>query len=172
MATISEIYDSYARMIYFIAYGLLHDEGEALEVLQTVLLRAMEQEYRIAKWTDRQRKAWLYKLARNAAVDRLRRNGRERPWEEAVQAQTQSAMGAEESYMQKYDAERLAAALERLANIYRTPIELCYFAGLSGREAAGILGVKESTLRSRIARGKDMLRDMLREKEDGDGPLG
>lgn len=172
MATIRTIYESYAKMVYFTAFGLCHDAELAADVLQTVFLRAMEHEGTVLRLKQKPLRAWLCKTARNALTDALRLRGRESPVEALPETPLPRAVEPEAALEASLDLEALDAALCALPALYRSPIELCYFAELSGREAAKLLGIKESTLRSRILRGKQMLREQLGGREDADGPSG
>lgn len=168
MRTISELYDKYAKMIYFTAYGVCHSGEIASDVLQIVFLRVVQHEHMVMALPEQRLRGWLCKVARNAAIDAIKKNARELPCEK-VEPQGFAPGQPEETCIRKYENETLMKAVERLPHIYRAPIELCYFAELSGREAAKVLGIKESTLRSRLLRGKAMLQSMLDEEVDGNG---
>ena len=172
MVPVSEIYDRYAKMIYFTAYGVCHNGETAADVLQIVFMRVMEHERTVMRLSGPQLRSWLFRVAHNAVLDIVKRSRKETPaaleWEAYPADQAEQP---EEAYLQKCDAAALVRALESLPDLYRSPIELCYFAELSGKEAAKLLGVKETTLRSRILRGKAMLQSILRTEEARNGSL-
>lgn len=168
MRTVSDIYDRYAKMIYFTAFGLCHDGELASDGLQTVFLRVMQHERMVVELGERQLRAWLCKVTRNAMLDMIKKSARETPVE-GVGDKLRDDELPEEQYIQKCESKALLQALGKLPALYRAPIELCYFAELSGKEAAKVLGVKESTLRSRILRGKGILQNILLGKEDTHG---
>lgn len=168
MATISGIYDHYARMVYFSAYSVCRDRETAWDVLQIVFMRCVEQENTLRRLAEGQLRAWLFKVTRNAVLDMVKRRARELPSESPIL----DGIAREEPetlYLKKDEDRKLMEALQGLPDRYRTPIELCYFAGLSGREAAKLLGIKESTMRSQISRAKDMLQKILMEEVAQDG---
>ena len=102
---------------------------------------------------------WLHgvsvRVARRARAVVLRRNGRERTNVEAPEIP-----GRDER-----DADELRAAIDeelgRLPGRYGSPMVLFYLEGLSHEEVAGRLGCPVGTVRSRLSRGRDLLRDRL-----------
>ena len=73
-------------------------------------------------------------------------------------ARTQSGRAPDQSMIAREDALALHAEIEGLPSVFRLPIVLCYFEGLSLDDAAHRLCCPEGTLRSRLARARDKLR--------------
>ena len=71
---------------------------------------------------------------------------------------TQSGRGPDQSTIAREEALALHAEIEGLPSVFRVPVVLCYFEGLSLDEAAHRLGCPAGTLRSRLARARDKLR--------------
>ena len=102
---------------------------------------------------------WLHgvsvRVARRARAVILRRNGRER-----TNAETPEVPARDER-----DADELRAAIDeelhRLPERYGSPLVLFYLEGLGHEEVAGRLGCPVGTVRSRLSRGRDLLRDRL-----------
>ena len=78
MRTVSDVYDQYAKMIYFTAFGLCHDGELACDALQVVFVRVMQHERMVMGLGERQLRAWLCKVARNAMLDMIKKNARGR----------------------------------------------------------------------------------------------
>jgi RNA polymerase sigma factor (sigma-70 family) len=116
--------------------------------------------------------AWLHRSARLVSRTALRaRRRRLRHEREAAMAVVKGS-GTEQLW-RRY-ADRLDAALDSLPAACRQALVLCYFEGLSQREAAERLSVPESTLSSRCTRGLEKLRARLgvRERRLGAAGLG
>ncbi len=101
---------------------------------------------------------WLYgvavRVARRARTEVAGRRLREGPWQEP--AAGEGAAG-ERNLRSSLDEE-----IGRLPEKYRRPLVLCYLEGLTHEEAADRLGCPVGTVRSRMARARDRLRDRLR----------
>jgi len=151
-----ELVRKYGRMVYSVAYEVLGSEAEAREAAQEAFLKA---------WLKRDTfrgeakvSTWLYTIAKRTALDHLRRLKRRRevPLEEAGDPPAPS------------DAKRLILeeAIRRLPEREREAIRLFYQAGLSGREAAEVMGVSEGNFRVILYRARRRLRELLRGRED------
>jgi RNA polymerase sigma-70 factor (ECF subfamily) len=142
--------------VYAYVASLLRDAPAAEEVTAA----AFERAYRKRNRFDPERgepRAWLFGIARNAALDELRRRGRlaELSAEPADLQSADAAEGAEQS------ERRLAvsAALERLEAHERELIALKFFAGLENREIARVLGIGESNAGTKLHRAMTKLRE-------------
>jgi RNA polymerase sigma factor (sigma-70 family) len=144
-----DLYRSSRDDVYAYVAGLLRDSASA----EDVTAAAFERAYRKRRRFDARRgspRAWLFGIARNAALDELRRRGRERRLV-ADPADTDTAVPLEEA---ERSVRRLAlrAALGRLAPRERELVALKFFAGLSNAEIAGVLGISESNAGTRLHR--------------------
>lgn len=150
------LYRSCRDDVYAYAAGLLRDGAAAEEVTATAFERAFRKRSRFDPRRGSPR-AWLFGIARNAALDELRRRGR------------RSALAAEPSDPTSLDAihpaeqsERrlvLANALAALTARERELIALKFFAGLSNAEIARVLGIGESNAGTRLHRVVAKLRE-------------
>ncbi len=131
-----------------------HDAEDAFQATFLVLVR------KAGSLGDRERLAnWLYGVARRVATrvrrDRLRRRARER---------TDVRAGAV-APANDVDHDELPLVLDqevaRLPVRFRTPILLCYFEGLTHDQAAEQLRCPVGTVRSRMAKGRELLRTRL-----------
>jgi RNA polymerase sigma-70 factor (ECF subfamily) len=138
--------------VYAYAAGILRDRAAAEEVTAA----AFERAYRKRSRFDPSRgngRAWLFGIARNAALDELRRRGR------------QAELSTDPIDSTSVDAERsehrllLVSALERLEPRERELIALKFFAGLSNAEIAAVLKVSESNAGTKLHRAVTKLRE-------------
>ena len=149
------LYRSSRDDIYAYVASLLRDAPAAEEVTAA----AFERAYRKRNRFDPERgepRAWLFGIARNAALDELRRRGRQAELTaEPADAETFDGHGDEHS------ERRLAvsAALERLDPRERELIALKFFAGLANAEIAQVLGLSESNAGTKLHRAMTKLRE-------------
>jgi RNA polymerase sigma-70 factor (ECF subfamily) len=130
------------------------------DLLQDVFLRVVRHLGSL-RGTDRP-EAWLFQIARNALRDSLRarqrRDGRTDPLEVDLPAEADvEADQAAEAEL----APCLTAMIGRLAEPYRTAIELTSLRGLTQADAARHTGVSVSGMKSRVQRGREQLRQLL-----------
>jgi RNA polymerase sigma-70 factor (ECF subfamily) len=125
--------------------------------------------------------SWIYRITFNTAMSRLRNSKFSRPFE--VPAEELAAGDAEggrlpydvadwssladESVHRTQMRERLAEAMQNLPPIYRIPVVLRDIQGLSTEEASAVLNVKTQTLKSRLHRGRLILRQRLADFSGG-----
>jgi RNA polymerase sigma-70 factor, ECF subfamily len=147
-AALTEAYDVHAAAVYGVAYHTLHDAGAAEDVLQEVFLRLWERPGDYDPGRGRMR-AWLCAMARYRSIDRIRRaevHGRYLP----RLADGSLAPDAADSTIQDMVTKAVRGAVEELPELYRTPVLLAYFCGLSYRQVAAALGIAEGTAKSRL----------------------
>ncbi|HET7508079.1 MAG TPA: sigma-70 family RNA polymerase sigma factor [Solirubrobacterales bacterium] len=150
------LYRSSRDDVYAYVAGLLRDATAAEEVTAA----AFERAYRKRNRFDPQRgepRAWLFGIARNAALDELRRRGRQT--ELTAEPADLVAAGSDEGAERSERRLAVSAALERLQPAERELIALKFFAGLENREIAGVLGVSESNAGTKLHRAMTKLRE-------------
>lgn len=170
---VAELARLYQARIYQLAWRCVGNREDAEEVTQDVLLK-------VCRTVDRFRgdsalSSWIYRITFNTSMSRLRRLRAMRltmcdevQVEERLDDGTPRrreaidwSMSADERVMWGQLRERLASAMRDLPTIYRAPIILRDLQGLSTEEASRALRVKDQTLKSRLHRGRNMLRRRL-----------
>jgi RNA polymerase sigma-70 factor, ECF subfamily len=135
--------------------GLLRDRSAA----EDVCAAAFERAYRRRRSFDARRgepRAWLFGIARNAALDELRR--RRRVTALVADVLDPDAVSGEDAAEGAVDRGAIRAALASLEPRDRDLVALKFFAGLSNREIAGVLGVSESNAGTMLHRAVRKLR--------------
>jgi RNA polymerase sigma-70 factor (ECF subfamily) len=156
---VGELYDRHNRLLYGLIHRILRDRGEAEEVLQEVFVqvwtRADTYDVRIGPPA-----AWLVRIARNRAIDRLRATTvRARTAENAPPpaAAESPEVRAEASERQ----QQVARALSALPPEQRQLIEDAYFLGLTQSELAERFGLPLGTVKTRVRTAMMTLRSEL-----------
>jgi len=152
------LYGRYVRPVFSLALRKLGDRGHAEDAVQ----EAFAAIWRSASTYRPERGAaggWLYTVARNAIVDRLRRNGPAADAElpELASHEPGPAQQAEDSDV----AFRVHRALEELQPREREVIELAYWSGMSQSEVADYLGVPLGTVKTRTRKALARLASLL-----------
>ena len=176
-SAVTDLASLYGPRIQQLAFRYLKNWEDAEEVSQDVLLKV----YRKidAFRGDAALSSWIYRITFNTAMSRLRtaRSSRniEVPTPEiqtqndvSVQAETADWSGmADDQVMRAEMRKQLVGALVHLPEVYRIPVLLRDIHGLSTEEASAILHVKPQTLKSRLHRGRLILRKHLGEFAGG-----
>jgi RNA polymerase sigma-70 factor, ECF subfamily len=142
---LSELYERYSRPVYLTGVRLLGDVFLAEELVQDAFTNV----WRRAKSFESERASfstWLYRIARNRAVD-LDRRRRVRPLSVGEEPLRSLAGGPEpEAGVDGWD---LARALSRIPDEHQEVLRLAYFEGLTQREISRRTGVPLGTIKSR-----------------------
>ena len=136
--------------------GLLRDRSAA----EDVTAQAFERAYRRRSSFDARRgthRAWLFGIARNAALDELRR--RKRTTELVGEPADAETPAPEESAELALRRAALRAAIAHLAPRERELVALKFFAGLANTEIASVVGTSESNVGTRLHRVLEKLRE-------------
>ena len=174
-AAVRELAVRYGSRIQQLAMRHMKNREDAEEVTQDVLLKVHRKIH--AFRGDAALSSWIYRITFNTAMSRLRQNraaraaAQERDRVEALletgeQVRTLAEPAdwsrmPDEHVMRAQLREALAAAVAELPEIYRAPVVLRDIEGLTTEEASSRLKVKDQTLKSRLHRGRLMLREKL-----------
>jgi len=174
-AAVRELAVRYGPRIQQLAMRHMKNREDAEEVTQDVLLKVHRKIH--AFRGDAALSSWIYRITFNTAMSRLRQNraaraaAQERDRVEALletgeQVRTLAEPAdwswmPDEHVMRAQLREALAAAVAELPEIYRAPVVLRDIEGLTTEEASSRLKVKDQTLKSRLHRGRLMLREKL-----------
>lgn len=156
----------YNQRLYRLARGILGDDHEARDVLQEAYVRAYLKLHSF-RGPDGFG-AWLHVITRNQALAVLRTLQREVPTEGKAMENTSQddAIGAAANPQKLLENRRLGAALEtaidRLPDRFRAVFVLRAVEGMSVRETAALLELKEQTVKTRFFRARRMLRSRLK----------
>jgi RNA polymerase sigma factor (sigma-70 family) len=158
--TWEEVARRYGRKIYNFAYRLTGDPNDAADLVQEVLLRVRKG---LDSYTPGTFEGWLWRITRNAFLDSVRRANRRPtvPLPDEAAGIGAVAQSPDEVLSSIRFSDDVQSALLKLPYEFREAVVLCDVVGLSYEEIAGVADVPVGTVRSRIHRGRKMLREML-----------
>jgi RNA polymerase sigma-70 factor, ECF subfamily len=159
--TWEEVARVYGRKIYNFAYRLTGNPDDAHDLVQEVLIRVRRG---LASYQPGSFEGWLWRITRNAFLDDIRRQKR-RPTsplpDEVDRWDRASAESADVEYARISLGDDIQKALLELPIDFREAVVLCDIVGLSYEEIAQACAVPIGTVRSRIHRGRKMLKESL-----------
>jgi RNA polymerase sigma-70 factor (ECF subfamily) len=175
---VADLASTYGPRIHQLAFRYLKNWEDAEEVTQDVLMKVHR---KIDAFRgDSALSSWIYRITFNTAMSRLRTARFSRPaevqpldvrsGEQGERAHAEAADWsslADDRLMRAEMRQRLIVALTHLPVVYRVPVILRDIQGLSTEEASAVLRVKPQTLKSRLHRGRLILRQHLGEFASG-----
>lgn len=142
----AELYDRYSSVVYSVALRVLGDTGAAEDVLQEIFLQLWRNPGAFDAARGRLG-AWLAVIARNRAIDSLRKRRPETDIEDVmISAAPDFAAEADRSRA----AEKIRGVMGAMPAAQRSAIEMAYFEGLSHSEIAAKTGEPLGTIKTRI----------------------
>ena len=165
-----ELLTRFQQPVYTLALRLLNNQSEACDVVQEVFLKVFRN---VGNFRGQSTlKTWIYRITVNEAHNARRWFFRHRHREVDLDANPQEKRNWKEiipdnsrsPFDEAFDRERhvmIEAALDRINPIFRESVVLMDITGLSYEEIAGVLGVSLGTVKSRILRGREALREEL-----------
>src|SRR5262245_33049565 len=180
----AELAETYSSKIYQLAFRYLRNKEDAEEVTQDVLLKVYR---KIGAFRgDAALSSWIYRITFNTAMSRLRTNRLARAADherDRLEAAHEALEGTGEAPAPRQPADwsrmpdeellrhqlrdAVSEAIRELPEIYRVPVVLRDIQGLSTEEASHRLHLKDQTLKSRLHRGRVMLRKRLQVFDSG-----
>ena len=154
-----EIVSRYKDAVFGLCLGFLRNRADAEDIAQDAFIRAYNnlRRYKIEKRFS----TWIFTIASNLCRNRLRYRKNhpvaEMPDGISGGRDPASIVATEDRHA------RVQVCLNRLPYGYRAPLVLRFYNDLSYREIADILSVPEGTVKTRIHRGKTMLKELLEE---------
>ncbi len=161
MPSWEEVVQNHSAKVFRLAYRLTGNKYDAEDLTQEVFVRVFRS---LANFTPGTLDGWLHRITTNLFLDQARRKSRIRF--DALAEDAESRLpGREPGPERSFEFNNLdldiQQALDALPPDFRAAVVLCDLEGLSYDEVAEALGVKLGTVRSRIHRGRTMLRESL-----------
>jgi len=174
-SALADLSDAYSSKIYQLAFRYLRNKEDAEEITQDVLFKVYRKVD--AFRGDAQLSSWIYRITFNAAMSRLRTARYQRAQADERRAGAANEEDgtatpraadvadwsdmADERVLRSQLRRRVFRAILALPAIYRAPVMLRDIQGMSTEEASAMLRVKDQTLKSRLHRGRLILRKQL-----------
>lgn len=161
-----DIYGKYKKMMFWIANQILNDERDIEEVVQDIFIKIIRNLDKIEKINSKKTKSFISIIVKNTAIDIYRKN-----LSNKVEVELDDNFIFPSDELEEVEIEGLnniEIAIMKLTEIYKEVFLLKYSHELENNEIAKLLNIKESTVRVRLARGKEKLEFILNKMEGVD----
>lgn len=142
----------YADLVYRVAFTILKNKENAEDVFQDVFMKLCTGN--ISFFSEEHEKAWIIKVTKNQCLDFLKRSSN-KPKDE---------LNENLVVENKDDKGYILEEVMKLPEKFRILIYLFYFEGYKISEIASILDENESTLKSRLVKARELLKERLKEE--------
>jgi len=184
-AAFRTLFERYSRRAYSLAFGVVRNPDDALDVVQDAFIKAHRHldkfEGQASFYT------WLYRIVMNLAIDHLRKHRRQRPvdFSDATVEGDQGSVSDDtllprilggnpgRALLDKEIRERIAQALDELSDNHRAVLVMRELEGLSYEEMAQAMGCSKGTIMSRLFHARRNMQKRLLDlygRPPGDGP--
>ena len=159
---LAALVDQYATTLYRVAFSVVRNSSDAEDAVQEAFLRVLRHRDRLDEVRDH--RVWLIRIVWNIVLDRKRR-AKTRPEtddvEELARVLPANGLSAEQQAAAAQHHAHVLACVEQLPAKERQVLMLSAFEELSSVEIASVLGITESSVRSRLFRARNLMADLL-----------
>ncbi|MBP3697355.1 MAG: RNA polymerase sigma factor [Clostridia bacterium] len=159
LVEIMELYSD--RLVAFIN-GFVHNESTAEDLMQDTYLELIIKECSFRG--ESQFKTWLFKIARNKAIDHIRKNRRIIPVDDTFVFNAELCESVEQSVMNAEKSKAVRSAMAQINPLYSQVLYLSFFEGMNNAEISLVIGKNKRQVEMLVYRAKESLKKTL-EKE-------
>jgi RNA polymerase sigma-70 factor (ECF subfamily) len=161
-AALAALVDQYAGALYRVAFSVLRNPADAEDAVQETYLRVLRHRDTLDEVRDH--RVWLIRIVWNIVLDRKRR-AKTRPETDDVadlaRVLPSNGLSAEEMAAAAQHHAQVLGCVEQLPAKEREVLQLSAFDELSSVEIAAVLGITESSVRSRLFRARNLMAGLL-----------
>ncbi len=161
-AILAGLVSQYAGALYRVAYSVLRNPADSEDAVQEAFLRVLRHRDTLDEVRDR--RVWLIRIVWNIVLDRKRR-AKTRPETDDVAELARvlpgNGLSAEQLTSAAQHHAHVLACVDKLPAKERQVLMLSAFEELSSVEIAAVLGITESSVRSRLFRARNLMAELL-----------
>ena len=164
---LSVLVREYARHVHAVAYSIVRDHHDAEDIAQETFLRVLRQKSPLAEVENP--RAWLGRIAYNLSLDKVRDRKRraqvsmdDESASADVRALAAGGLAADELAVQAQMQQLLAQLIPTLPEELRHTLQLSLMDGMNSTEVAKILDLPDGTVRTRLMRARQLLKEKLK----------
>lgn len=160
MVSFEEIYNDTSKLIYHLIFSYIHNEEDSKDILQDVYMAYLEKGRKIK--AKEEVKFWLIRVAINKSINFLKNKSKKDV--DISDAIVNNLLALEKN---KESDDFLYLSICELDSIYKDVIILHYYDDIKTKDISKILKVKESTVRMRLMRARNILKEKMENYKNG-----
>lgn len=160
----AHLVERHSGRFYAVAYRMVGNSAEAEDIVQDCFLKLWNKPDMWNKKKNAKFTTWFYRVITNAAIDKSRRYARMISGDTVFEHMPDGKRNAEEEMYENQTQKELEEAIQSLPDRQKAALNLCFYEGLSNKDAAVILNVNVKALESLLMRAKTGVRDYLMNK--------
>lgn len=157
----SQLVQRHSARFYAVAFRMLNNSAEAEDVVQDSFLKLWNKPQAWDAKKNAKFTTWFYRVVTNAAIDKARRRVKVVSGEKIIDFVADERRNPEDQMYQDETQRVLEDAIQSLPERQRAALNLCFYEGLSNKEAADILDVNLKALESLLMRAKAGIKDYM-----------
>lgn len=160
----SHLVQRHSERFYAVAYRMLNNSAEAEDVVQDSFLKLWNKPQ---AWDPRKNAkftTWFYRVVTNAAIDKARRRVKVVSGQKIIDFVADDRRNAEDQMYQDEMQRILEEAIQSLPDRQKAALNLCFYEGLSNKDAAEVLDVNLKALESLLMRAKAGIKEHMARK--------
>lgn len=151
--------------MFCVAMRFLRNEEDAEDAVQEAFIKAFQKLEQFSGEVTFG--AWLKRIVMNTCIDFLK--SKKQQFEELKEQNIRIADEEDWSVEEGITVDEVVRAMEKLPDKYKYVVKMYLVEGLDHEEISQVLGLKETTCRTRLLRGRGMLKEALSKKQNGTG---
>lgn len=160
-----KLYYTYRHLMKYIALDILKDEQTAEDAVHNAFIKTINYLDKIDEINCHKTQSLIVIIIKSVSKDMYRKKKRENT---VFLEDTYSEPVSDDFSLQAFSLENVVAKINELPEIYRDVMVLKYLEDFDNREIAKLLEIKESLVRKRLERAKEMLKELLERGEEKD----
>lgn len=164
----TELVNRHAKRYYQIAYRTVFNKNDAEDIVQEAFLKLWKAPQQWSKDQKTKFSTWFYRVVINLCLD-YNKKKKPLPMEQEKISMVADTLMVDESLDAKQKQFLLKSWIQELPERQQMALNLCFFEGLSNKEAAEILEINIKALQSLLIRAKNSLKDKMRKHQLMDG---
>lgn len=149
------VVEQYGNRLLSTCYLILKDRQEAEDIVQETFIRVFEKIHSFKGNSGLY--TWIYSIALNLSRDKLRKKTENLTFDDKLIGSSDVEYEIEKDF----DRELLKRELFEMNVIYREVLVLFYFEDLSIKDISNLLNEKEGTIKSKLSRGRNILKESI-----------
>lgn len=156
----AQIVERHSGLFFQAAYRMCANAEDAEEIVQEAFIKLWKNPQAFDASKGTKFTTWFYRVVTNLAIDHVRRK-KPQAGPDVLDYMADKAPLADQALEDKDQQGALEAAIQNLPERQKAALNLCFYEGLSNKEAADVLGVGVKALESLLMRAKKTLKDEL-----------